>query len=75
MRMPVRWWSIQWLSVRIVWGIVAAGLFARVAGDNTNEGAIGGFVIGAIVFGVLTAIALSDRRRWARAHAEDQPEL
>lgn len=75
LRMPVRSWSIQWRSIRILWGFAAFGLFARSAGDNTDMAAIGGFAIGAIVFGILTAIAYSDRRRWAREHAEDQPEL
>jgi predicted benzoate:H+ symporter BenE len=67
--MPARWWSIQWVSVRIAWALVGAGLFARAGTENTNATAIGALVVAGLVLAGLTGIALQRRRQWARDHS------
>lgn len=68
--MPVRWYSIQWWSIRTLWALFTLGL--TVHGKPADTGAfLFGVALGVIVFGVLTAIAYRDRRIWAREHADD----
>jgi hypothetical protein len=72
LRMPVRGWSIQWVSIRILWGLFAAGFILwRINDPSDTAGMIAAAVFGAIVFVVLTVIARIDRRRWGREHADD----
>lgn len=70
--MPVRAYSIQWLSIRILWGLFTTGFVTWRTGDSSDTS---GFLIavglGVIVFVVLTLVAHRDRRIWAREHADD----
>jgi hypothetical protein len=66
--MPARWYSIQWVSVRIVWALLAVGLIVR--GDaSDNMTVIGALIIGVVAFVGLTLVAQHERRRWARDHS------
>jgi hypothetical protein len=66
--MPARWYSVQWVSVRIVWALFAAGLIVRGDAEDTPI-VIGAVIVGVLVFVGLTLVAHHERRRWARDHS------
>lgn len=66
--MRVRWYSIQLWSIRVLWGLIAFGLTVHKTPDD-NGATVVGLVLGVIVFGVLTLIARSSRRRWAEQNS------
>jgi hypothetical protein len=68
--MPARWWSIQWVTSRLFYAVVAAIVMAR--GVNPSEpleyfGSVA--IVTAVLFAALTVIAWYYRRRWARQHS------
>jgi hypothetical protein len=70
--MPAGRFSIQWKMNRFFYAFVVAAVLTRGIDPSDTHGYFGSFlVIGAAVFGILTAYAYWFRRRWARKYAED----
>lgn len=68
--MPARWWSIQWVTSRLFYAVVAAIVVSRnLAADGPFMYFGGVAIITAVLFAALTVIAWYYRRRWARQHS------